>query len=643
MLPSLRLGLTLALRATDQGRFRALSALLTSLIGCALLVVVLSLLDAGRPRSLAPQIAAAEVYGLILPGIVALAIGLPVLAAAAATGLMTEQDRSRRMARLHLLGMGRRDQVLMGIGESLPPALLGAAGGMTVGALLVPWAGPALLEMTPAPSVAPAAVVTAFAVPLCLVAGAAMPSGRAGGRSLERARGDIPRSPGLWRVVILVLGLVMLVLSWSLPRLSNVPLGVLFLGGAGLAALGSLLLPALLVRRSADVLVRLGVPVTVVAGRRLQSQPAVLGRVLGALVIGVVVTTAAQGLISVLSSTPIYQAGRHYREVEAVAEAWVPDQAFVAELEGAIERVGGARTVGYSAQGFVAAAGNVPEEQSFLALITTCEELRIIRPEVGGCREDRAAWIPATRELGLGTPPRGTVDLFSTDYDESTGGFGDPVVRLEVSEDDLTRVKGVPAWQDTGPAPTLFVPRALLTAEQFWQIGGVNATITAAPRPDLPAELRAQGINAHIGWTAEDFTPYQATIDTIRLLNLVVLAVGLGAFLLGTADLAMSRRQEHARLRLLGTPVDLLRRAHWLEVALPLIVGGGAALAIGHLVAVAFVETGNRGMDPELITHLGASSLIGPVLAVAGGSVAIALITSLGIGAPLRSEHIRRT
>lgn len=88
-------------------------------------------------------------------------------------------------------------------------------------------------------------------------------------------------------------------------------------------------------------------------------------------------------------------------------------------------------------------------------------------------------------------------------------------------------------------------------------------------------------------------------MDTIRLLNLVVLAVGLGAFLLGTADLAMGRRQEHARLRLLGTPVGVLRRAHWLEVAL--LVGGGAALAIGHLVAVVFVDTGNRGMEPDMV------------------------------------------
>lgn len=641
MLPSLRLGLTLALRATDRGRFRAMSALLVSLIGSALLVVVLSLLDATRPRSLAPGIATSDVFGTILPGIVALAIGLPGLAAAAATGRMSEQDRSRRTARLHLLGMRRRDQILVGVGESLPPALVGVTGGLTTGALLVPWAGRALLQMTSVPSVAPVAIVVAFAVPLCLVAGSAMPSRRSRSETLERARGDVARRPGLWRAAILMLGLVMLVLSWTLPGLSNVPLVALFLGGAGLAALGSILLPALLVRRSADVLVRAGSPATVVAGRRLQSQPAVLGRVLGALVIGVVVTTAAQGLISVLSATPVYQAGRYYRDVEAVASTSLPDRAAVADLERALEHVGGAREVVFNTDGYVVAAGSTPQEHALRATVTTCDELRILRPDVEGCRDDRTAWIPASRDLDLKTPPRGTVALFSTEYDQNSGGFGDPVLQIDVSDNDLARVP-VPAWQDTEPQPTLFVPRALLTQEQFWQFGGVGVTITASPRPDLPAELRTQGIDAHIGWPAEDFAPYQATIDTIRLLNLVVLAVGLGAFLLGTADLAMGRRQEHARLRLLGTPVGVLRRAHWLEVTLPLAVGGGAALAIGHLVAVAFVETGNRGMEPELMTHLGASSLTGPVLAVAGGSVAIALLTSLGIGAPLRADHIRR-
>ena len=641
MLPPLRLGVALALRATDHGRFRAASALGVSLIGAALLVVVLSLLDASRPRSLAPGVATSEVFGMILPGLVALAVGLPVLAAAAATGRMSEQDRSRRTARLHLLGMRRRDQLLVGVAESLPPALLGAAGGLVIGVLSVPWAGRALLQMTPAPGVATGAVVAALAVPLCLAGGAAMPAGRSRRETLERARGETVRRPGLWRAALLVIGLVMLVAGWSVPRLPNPVLVVLFLGGASLAALGSMLLPALLVRVGADALVRVGTPVSVVAGRRLQSQPAVLGRVLGALVIGVVVTTAAQGLVSTLSEAPIYQAGRHYRDVEAVSEASVADPASLAGLERALDELGGVRELALSADGNVAVAGSTPGEHSFRTLVSTCEELRIIRPDVTGCHDDRAAWIPGDDVLDLGAPPRGEVDLFSTEYDESSGGFGAPVLRLDVSTEDLS-LRAVPAWQVSDPMPVLFVPRAMLTEEQFWQFGAAWATITASPRPDLPAELRARGVDAFVGWTAEDFAPYQATIDAIQLLNVVVLAVGLGAFLLGTADLAMGRRQEHARLRLLGTPLAVLRRAHWIEVALPLVSGGGAALAIGHLVAVSFVETGNRGMDPDQVTHLGLSGLAGPVLVVVGGAVAIALLTSIGIGAPVRADHIRR-
>lgn len=643
MIPSLHLGLKLALRATPQGRFRSASALLMCLVGSALLVVVLSLLDAARPRSLAPGIAASDLIGMILPGIVALAIGLPVLAAATATGRMSELDRSRREARLSLLGMRSRDLALVGVGESLLPALLGAAAGIMVGALLVPVTGRVLLGMASSASVVPWAVVVALAVPLCLVSGSAAPADRLQAETPERARGDVTRRPGVWRAGILVLGIVMLVLSWTLPDMSNLMLGVLFLGGAGLTALGSMLLPALLVRASASLIIRLGTPSTIVAGRRLQTQPAALGRVLSALVIGVVVTTAAQGLIGAITSAPLYQAGRHYRDVEAVAEtSTLGGPGAVAELEGALEGIDGVREVRFSTRAFIAEPGNSPGEHAFRALIASCEDLQVLRPEVAACRDDRAAWIPATAELGLGTPPRGTVELYSSVYDESIGGFGDPVLAVAVAETGLSRVQGLPARQDSDPDAMLFVPRELVSEEQIWQLGGVRARITADPRPDLPAEIQAAGVEAHIGWPAEDFAPYQATIDAIRLLNLVVLAVGLGALLLGAADLAMGRRQEHARLRLLGTPVGVLRRAHGIESMLPLVVGGGTALLVGYLVAVAFVETGNRGMDPGMWTHLSPSVLTGPALAVGVGAVMIGLLTSVGIGARLRPEHIRR-
>lgn len=641
MLPALRLGLTLALRTTDHGRFRTLSALLVSLIGPTLLVVVLSLLDAARPRSLAPGIAMSEVAGMMLPGITALSIGLPVLAAAAATGRISEQDRARRMARLHLLGMRARDRALVSIGESLPPATIGTGIGLLLGTVLTPWAGEAVLGMSPAPSAASLAQLTALAVPLCLAAGAAMPAGRAREESLERARGEVARRPGLWRAGILATGVVMLVLGATLPELSTPVRFTLFFGGAGLSALSCLLLPALPVRGSADLLVRAGSPVAVVAGRRLQSQPAVLGRVLGALVIGVVVTTAAQGMISVITSSQAYQVGQHYREVESTAQSRVRDQAALGALEDALDDIDGVREVALQTSGLVTAPGSMPQEHSFRALAASCDQLQIIRPEVAGCRDDRAAWIPATIDLEHGVPPRGTVTVFSTEYDEERGGYGEPVFRLDVSDEDLSRVS-VPAWRSTDPMAMLFVPRALLTQEQFWQLGDLTATITASPRPDLPAELRAQGVDAHLSWPADVFAQYQAAIDTIRLLNLVVLSVGLGAFLLGTADLARGRRQEHARLRLLGTPVGLLRRAHWIEVALPLVAGGGAALAIVHLIAVSLVTIGNHGLEPEEMTHLGASGLLGPALALGCGSLVIALVTSAGIGAPLRPEHIRR-
>lgn len=55
-----------------------------------------------------------------------------------------------------------------------------------------------------------------------------------------------------------------------------------------------------------------------------------------------------------------------------------------------------------------------------------------------------------------------------------------------------------------------------------------------------------------------------------------------------------------------------------------------------------FVETGNRGLEPELMSPVSLSSLSGPAVAVGCGAVAIALLTSIGIGARLRPEHIRR-
>ncbi|MFC7374322.1 MULTISPECIES: FtsX-like permease family protein [unclassified Brachybacterium] len=188
----------------------------------------------------------------------------------------------------------------------------------------------------------------------------------------------------------------------------------------------------------------------------------------------------------------------------------------------------------------------------------------------------------------------------------------------------------------------MFVPRGLLTDEQFWQIGGVQATITTDPREDLVGDLANVGIDAHSGWDIAEFDRLQHSIDTIRLLTVTVLAIGLGGFLLSMTDRALERSGDIARLRLLGTPVRTLRAAHWFEVTVPLVVGVLAALAIGHVVASTYVAVGNLGVEPGRATNLPDSYLVGPVLAALVGSVLIAALTSMGLGMTLRSEQIRR-
>src|SRR5699024_1975272 len=128
----------------------------------------------------------------------------------------------------------------------------------------------------------------------------------------------------------------------------------------------------------------------------------------------------------------------------------------------------------------------------------------------------------------------------------------------------------------------------------------------------------------------------------IRLLTLVVLALGLGGFLLSLTDRMLERRTELAHLRLLGTPVRTLRRAQALEIALPLLLGVVLAVAVGSLIADGYVTLRNRGADAETAVRLAQGyqrvTLRGAVL----GAAVIVAVSSLGRGAKLRPEMLRR-
>lgn len=134
---------------------------------------------------------------------------------------------------------------------------------------------------------------------------------------------------------------------------------------------------------------------------------------------------------------------------------------------------------------------------------------------------------------------------------------------------------------------------------------------------------------------------HQATIDAIRLLSVIVLSIGLASFALGMVDRILERGPELARLRLLGTPVGTLRAAHWVEMALPLLVGCTLALGVGHLGTTTYLTLANAGLgEPEY--HLAPAYLLGPVLGALIGSVLVAATTSLGLGGRLRPDQLRQ-
>ena len=91
------------------------------------------------------------------------------------------------------------------------------------------------------------------------------------------------------------------------------------------------------------------------------------------------------------------------------------------------------------------------------------------------------------------------------------------------------------------------------------------------------------------------------------------------------------------RLQLLGVPSRTLTLSHWLEVAVPILLGAGLALGLGWLSADAYLSFASQ--DENLRIPL---SFIGPMIAAAGiGSLVVAWITSLFANPKIRPELIR--
>lgn len=647
MRTALQLGWQLATRATGHGRLRSGIMALVAAAG------TLAVLALGRLVLVTSETADTSVvldgeslvYSRALTGGVLLAVVLPVLVAAFSAGRMSASLRTRRLERLRLLGMSRRSLALVGLAETAPWALGGWAFGMLLAVVL----GPLLSRLAGADAVSPAAsaflLAAGFAVPLMIELGALGPGllrTRGGRATRSRARTGVDASPSPLRVLPLLAGIALLLVARQ-EQLGNGAVIPAFLAGAALAALGTVLLTPLLVRALSRVLVLREPPSATIAARRLQAQPAAQTRIIGALMIGLVVATAAQGLIAVVEQLPQYRAVEHSREVEARAESFaVPAGTTAASLRSELAEVEGIREVAIVQE---ALAPGLPGPEPFpedgtSVVVATCAELLIVQPSLQGCRDDAPQWILYPPIPDMTVPQEGEAELRGT-FDDN-GRIGPHIATVHVDETTATIGPLAGPWQNPNLAGRLYVPRNLLTEAEVGALDSVRATVVADPRDDLAGELRAAGFTAHAGYDAAEFERWEHVIAMIRLLTLVVLALGLGGFLLSLTDRMLERRTELAHLRLLGTPVSTLRRAQALEIALPLLLGVLLAVAVGSLIADGYVTLGNRGADAESAVRLAQGYQVVPVLGAAIGAGVIVAVSSLGLGARLRPEMLRR-
>ena len=66
------------------------------------------------------------------------------------------------------------------------------------------------------------------------------------------------------------------------------------------------------------------------------------------------------------------------------------------------------------------------------------------------------------------------------------------------------------------------------------------------------------------------------------------------------------------------------------------------SVGVGSLIADGYVTLGNRGGDPETAVILAQGYQVVPVLGAAIGAAVIVAVSSLGLGARLRPEMLRR-
>lgn len=553
-----------------------------------------------------------ELRAALLIAAVGLIVPLMVLVATATR--LSAASRERRAAALRLVGATARQVSGLGAIEGAVVGALGALAGVLLFLVLrVPVA-----SVVPVPGglfaadVAPptwSVVLTVLGVPALTTIAGLLAVRRATASPLDVRRQAVPPTPSLGRLLPLTAGLLMLVgaLANSRAVLSGRWYGtVLLVGGALLCLAGLSVAGPAFARAAGIVLARFGPgPASHLAGKRLVMDPAAASRTVTGMALVVVVVGWLLAFLPLLATTtPSGQGVLASALRPATVVAGFSNSSDATQVLSQVQKVEGARPpvvvrqVQLLREGATAPADYAPDAMPdpsqfpLGAVVVDCTRLsEVLRQKLVGCGPSTIYRLSSSFQSGADPLPA-TYEVLDRNGLRSSGLQVPlppdlPVLRLP---DGL--VQGIDGFQLYGEVLFTSLP-GLSERPDAVLVGtdGDAATIEAVraalgplrtPFPPLTAEEATV--------IARSATDGYARVAMIGL-ALVVLVGGL-SLTVTTADSLRERRNAHAALVAMGTPLRVLRRTVLLQTATPLLLTITVAVGVSAAASWMYLRLG---------------------------------------------------
>lgn len=579
---------------------------------------------------------------------------MPVACLLASVARLSSSTRDRRLAALRLLGATARRTRRIAALEAAVLSLVGAA----AGALLFAFVLRPVAERIDggwrawfAAGLAPPGrgwAIALIGVPVLSMAVSVVPVRTTARSALSVRRQGPAAAPRRWRLVPLVVGVVLLAWAVGYDQRPDVNprarLLVPFFAGAVLTGLALPLVVPNAVRLIGNAAVRWGrSPSVLLAGRRLQQEPAGTTRLVAALLVAVFVVGGGRCVLSQFETVPQYKRA-------ALADSTGPQLVQVLLGPGsdvdldALRGVKGVREVVPARRAGTACTPDDPRGAELggapcaEAFIGTCAQLAAFSHGLSGCRDDRASWI----DRGHGWPGDELPEevrlipepLYGPDGRQLPPPPMPPVTIEDVGVLQAPVRSADPNW---GPPTQLFVPasapgiRALLG-----EPNQLYAVLDGGPAPlKRLQDAVPPGAVVH-GEDLTDLVRYRGYEAVLFAVSAVVVAVGLLALLVSGIDQATARRRHLASLSVLGVPGRVIRRSQLLQAGAPLAVGLPLAGVTGLLAGAAFLNlVGARSTTPW-------PAVAALVVAAVAASLLVAAATVAGLGGRVRASDLRK-